>query len=176
MKNNLNLLNVDNIECYTLPYGVEIILPYIPIDKVIWCPCDTEDSNFVKMLKARGNKVIYSHIDLGQDCFTYQPTEHWDILITNPPFKNKTKYMERFMSFNKPFAVILPVGGLGDNGIPNLYLKQNKDIELLIPDRRMEFGNQAQTGISFKSIYYCWKILPKQIIFCKLNKSVLKDT
>lgn len=168
--NNLTKLKTDNIECYTYAYGVEPIIKYIPKNWVIWCPCDTDDSEFVKLLKENGNKVIYSHIDYNQDCFTYEPKEHFDCIITNPPFKGKTKFMNRFMSFNKPFAILLPLGAFGDNGIPNLFIEQKKDPELLIPKQRMEFSNNKQTGISFKSVYYCWKILPKQIIFCNLNK------
>ena len=44
------------------------------------------------------------------------------------------------------------------------------DIQLLIPDTRTEFNNQIQKGISFKTVYICRDLLPKQIIFTKLNK------
>ena len=37
-----------NDECYTPDYGVEPILKYIPEDAVVWCPFDTEESEFVK--------------------------------------------------------------------------------------------------------------------------------
>ena len=36
-----------NDECYTLSYAVKPILKYIPKDAVVWCPFDTECSEFV---------------------------------------------------------------------------------------------------------------------------------
>lgn len=56
-----------NDECYTPEYGVKPIIKYIPKNWVVWCPFDKEDSQFVKLIKENGNKVIYSHIDNGQD-------------------------------------------------------------------------------------------------------------
>ena len=58
-------------EQYTPYYAVELIIPYIQHfkDKIIWCPCDTEESEFVKVLKENGFNVVNSHIDLGQDFF-----------------------------------------------------------------------------------------------------------
>jgi hypothetical protein len=40
-------------EQYTPKYGVEVLLPHIQHlkDKIIWCPFDKHDSNFVKVLK-----------------------------------------------------------------------------------------------------------------------------
>ena len=75
-----------NDECMTLDYAVEPIIKYIPKDWVVWCPFDTEDSEFVKQISANGNKVIHSHISEGKDFYTYEPDEHWDCIVSNPPF------------------------------------------------------------------------------------------
>jgi len=72
------------------------------------------------------------------------------------------------MSYGKPFALFLPMNAISDNGIPNVFMKNNAELQLLIPDKRTEFENQKQKGISFKTIYICKDILPKQIIFTKL--------
>ena len=47
-------------EQYTPDYGVEILLPHIRHlkDKIIWCPFDTEDSQFVKILHSNGLNTI----------------------------------------------------------------------------------------------------------------------
>lgn len=45
-----------NDECYTPDYGVKPILKYIPKDAVVWCPFDKEESEFVKQIRANGNK------------------------------------------------------------------------------------------------------------------------
>ena len=75
-------------EAYTPLYGVKPIIKYIPSDAVIWCPFDTSESEFVKEI-SKTHKVIYSHIDSNQDFFTYESHEHWDMIISNPPFKCK---------------------------------------------------------------------------------------
>ena len=40
-----------NDECYTPDYGVKPILKYIPKDAVVWCPFDTQESEFVKQIE-----------------------------------------------------------------------------------------------------------------------------
>ena len=137
---------------------------------MIWAPFSRDNHNFAKYLRDKGYKVINSHIDYGKDFFHWEPKEHWDIIIDNPPFKEKTKFVKRAMSFKKPFALLLPLGSIGDNGIPNLFIENNLELELLIPKQRMEFHNQKQSGISFKVIFICNKILPKQIVLCNMNK------
>ena len=54
-----------NDECITLSYAVKPIIKYIPKDYVVWCPFDTENSEFVKQISSNGNKVIYSCITTG---------------------------------------------------------------------------------------------------------------
>lgn len=83
-----------NDECLTLNYAVKPILKYIPKDFIVWCPFDLETSEFVKQIRANGNKVIATHIINGQDFYTYEPKEKWDYIISNPPFTNKRKIFE----------------------------------------------------------------------------------
>ena len=155
--------------CMTPDYGVVPILKYIPQDAIIWCPFDKEDSEFVKQIREMGNKVIATHIDNGQDFYTYEPTEHWDCIISNPPFTNKRHIFERALSFNKPFALIMSNTWLNDSAPKQLF--KNKDLQLLMFDKRMKFKNngEIQNKITFSSSYYCWNFLPKQIIMEELK-------
>lgn len=158
-----------NDECLTLDYAVKPILKYIPKEYVVWCPFDTENSEFVKQIKANGNKVINSHISEGKDFYTYEPPEHWDCIISNPPFTNKKGIFERALSFNKPFALIMSNTWLNDSAPVKLFME--KDLQLLMFDKRMKFMNngEVQNKITFKSSYYCWNFLPKQIVMETLN-------
>ncbi len=54
-----------NDECYTKRYAVEPLLKFLePFrDKIIWCPFDKEDSEFVKVFQEHGFHVVFSHID-----------------------------------------------------------------------------------------------------------------
>jgi len=153
----------------TLAYAVKPIIKYIPENWVVWCPFDTKESEFVKQITANGNRVIYSHILYGKDFYIYEPDEHWDCIISNPPFTNKRKIFERAISFNKPFALIMSNTWLNDSAPKQLF--KDKDLQLLMFNRRMKFINNGEilNKITFSSSYYCWNFLPKQIIMENLN-------
>jgi hypothetical protein len=158
----------NNDECWTPNYGVKPVLEFIPKQKVIWCPFDTEDSEFVKQISKK-NEVVFSHIHYNQDFFAYEP-EHWDIIISNPPFTKKRKYFERALSFNKPFALIMTNTWLNDSAPKQLF--RNKDLQLLMFDKRMKFmspDGRPNDKITFSSSYYCWNFLPQQIIMRELD-------
>ncbi len=110
---NVGYLQADkeNNELYTPLYAVDPILKYVPKDKIIWCPFDEEWSAFYKRLKEEGYNVVRSSLKDGQDFFTYEP-DKWDIIVSNPPFSNKDKVLERLYSFEKPFAILLPLNSL----------------------------------------------------------------
>ena len=155
----------NNDECYTPHYAVKPILKYIPEDTIVWCPFDTEESEFVKQIPNN----VHSHINTGQDFFTYEP-DNWDVIISNPPFTNKRKYFERALSFNKPFALIMTNTWLNDSAPKQLF--KDKDLQLLMFDKRMKFispDGRDNSKITFSSSYYCYNMLPKQIIMEELN-------
>ena len=79
--------------------------------QIIWLPFDEEWSSFNKRLTELGYRVVRSSLAEGQDFFKYEP-EHWDLIVSNPPFSIKDKVLERLYSFNKPFAVLLPLNSL----------------------------------------------------------------
>ena len=152
-----------NDECYTLDYAVKPILKYLPKDKVIWCPFDTEKSQFYIQLVRGGWDVVRSHISEGKDFYTYEP-DKWDIIVSNPPFTNKRKIFERALSFDKPFALIMSNTWLNDSAPKQLF--KTKDLQLLMFAERMKFENNGviDKKITFSSSYFCHKLLPKQII------------
>lgn len=153
-----------NDECYTPAYAVRPLLKYLKHDLVVWCPFDTADSEFVKVL-GQHNKVIHSHIDARQNFYDYEPVEQWDVLISNPPFTGKRKIFERALSFNKPFALLMSNTWLNDAAPKQLFLR--KDLQLLMFDKRIQYNNQHK--ITFSSSYYCWNLLPKQLIMEELE-------
>lgn len=157
--------NGNNDEKYTPAYAITPLLKYLHQRQIIWCPFDTEDSQYVKVLKQNGFTVINSHISEGKDFFEYEP-ENWNILISNPPFTNKRKIFERALSFNKPFALLMTNTWLNDSAPKQLF--KDKDLQLLMFEQRIQFDDQNK--ITFSSSYYCWNLLPKQIIMERLNK------
>nr|DAK38107.1 MAG TPA: adenine-specific methyltransferase [Caudoviricetes sp.] len=158
-----------NDECMTPSYGVEPILKYIPQNAIVWCPFDKKNSEFVKQISKK-NKVVFSHIDEGEDFFIYEP-EEWDVIVSNPPFTNKRKVFERALSFNKPFALIMTNLWFNDAAPKQLF--KDKDLQLLMFDKRIIFNKEDGTSmgkiINFSSSYFCWNFLPKQIIMENLK-------
>jgi len=161
-------------EQYTPKYGVEVLLPYIQHlkDRIIWCPFDRDDSQFVKVLTENGFRVVYSHLDYGQDFLTYEP-EKWDVIISNPPYKNKRVYWERALALKKPFALLLPLNILSDSIINTTMKGREKEFQLLIPSKRMRFYNNktGETGNqpTFKASYFGVNIFQQQIILADIN-------
>lgn len=144
----------ENIEAYTPKYAVDLIVPYLPKDKVIWSPFSKNEHNYADYLRSLGYKVINTHIENGQDFLTYEPDFEFDIILDNPPFKNKTKFVEKTISYGKPFALFLPLNSFGDNGIPKLFIENGLEPELLIPDKRTEFENQKIVEYLLKQYIY----------------------
>jgi len=161
-------------EQQTPRYGVEVLLPHIQHlkKKIIWCPFDKEDSQFVKVLTENGFKVVFSHIEYNQDFLTYEPKE-WDCLISNPPYKNKRVYWERALDFKKPFALLLPLNILSDSVINTTMREREREFQLLIPSRRMRFYNNktGETGNqpTFKASYFGVNFFKEQIILAEMK-------
>lgn len=148
-----------NDERYTPPILVKPILKYIKPKSTIWCPFDTEDSEFVILLKEAGHTVIFSHIDMGLDFFEYEPNDY-DYIISNPPFSRKLEVLDRLYKLNKPFAMLMNIECLNYQVVGEFFL--DKPLELLIVDKKVSFdGNTA----SFNTSYFCKDMLPNQLMF-----------
>lgn len=155
-------------EVYTPDYAVIPIIKYIQPNSVVWCPFDTEESEYVNKIREAGFEVIFSHIDDGKNFFDYEP-ENYDVIISNPPFSIKDDVLKRLNEFNKPFAILLPLPALqGQKRFDYI-----KNCQALIFDKRINFyrdhkTKEIQKGISFASIYVCKNFLPKDLIFEKI--------
>ena len=57
---------------YTPKVLVEVIIRYVPKDWHVWCPFDTENSEFVHGFLNNGNTVTYSHISIGDYFFEFE--------------------------------------------------------------------------------------------------------
>jgi hypothetical protein len=149
-------------------------LEYIPEGATVWCPFDTDASEFVRLISKKDNvTVIKSHLDDGQDFLQWQPKEHWDMIVSNPPFSNKRKFFDRALRFNKPFALIMANTWLNDSAPKQLFMEHKKDLQLLMFDKRMEFNQEngkVNDKITFSSSYFCWNFLPQQIVLKELVK------
>ena len=155
-------------EWYTPVKAVESIVKHLPSGKIIWCPFDTEESNFVKVLQECGYTVEFSHIqNKDEDFFTYEPFE-WDIMVSNPPYSIRNEILIRAFSFNKPFALLMNTNGLFDSNI-RYELFKDKEFSLLYLKGRVnymrEYGVVEKSSPPFQSAYICNKLFKDKIVF-----------
>lgn len=167
--------NSGNDEFYTPKYAVDAILPYIRPGSIVWCPFDTEDSLFVKLLRERGCTVTATHIKTGHDFFRTQPPQDCEYIVSNPPYSCKGEVLRRLFELGVPFAMLVGVVGLFESQARFEMFRDN-DFEVLYLSRRVAyFKNYADQKPSlnppFSSVYVCHHILPKQIGFAEINKN-----
>lgn len=167
-------------ERYTPHYAVQPLLKYLDKSKIIWCPFDEDWSAFPQVLLENDFMVVNSSLEKGQNFFDYEP-EQWDILISNPPFSKKENVLQRIQSFNKPYALLLPLDTLQSQK----YFKYfTKGLQLLLFNQRVEYFKypdfeNVQKGISFSSAYFCRDLLPKDLIvepITRVQRSLLTAT
>ena len=158
-------------EYYTPFYAVEPILEFLPKNKIIWCPFDEEWSAFYHLLTEKGFGVIRTSLKEGYDFFEYQP-EKWDILVSNPPFSYRDDVLKRAFSFNKSFALLLPVNSIQGKTRYNIF---NNEIQLLCFDGRVDYHtresmHETMKGSYFGSAYFCRNLLPTKLEMRRLKK------
>lgn len=162
-----------NDEFYTPSYAVEPIIKYIKTPSKIWCPFDTEESQFVKKFKQNGNTVIATHIKDGNDFFNLDVD--CDYIISNPPYSKKSEVIKRLFDIGKPFAMLVGVVGLFESQ-KRFDMFKNNDFEIMYLNRRVAYFkdyNDEKPSINppFSSVYICKGILPKSICFEEIKRS-----
>lgn len=162
-----------NDEFYTPTYAVKPLLKYLKPHSEIWCPFDTEHSNFVKVLEAEGYSVIYTHIGSGTDFF--EADFNCDYIISNPPYSLKGKVFERLFKLGKPFAMLVGVVGLFESQ-NRFQMFRDNEFEIMYMNRRIAYfksyeEQKPSLNPPFSSVYVCSGILPKQIVFEQINKA-----
>lgn len=162
-------------EYYTPPYAVKPILKYITgWPATVWCPFDTDESHFVKMIREEGHTVINTHLSSGHDFFTYEPSQNYDYVISNPPYSLKGQVFERLFHLGKPFAMLVGVVGLFESKNRFCMFRDNV-FEIMYMDKRIAFfknykEQKPSLNPPFSSVYITSKMLPKQIIFEGIEK------
>lgn len=78
-------------------------------DKIIYCPCDSDESNFVIYLKEHKDDIQYKELIYTSDDFNIHLDlfEKCDIIITNPPFSKLIKeFIPILNKVNKKFFIL----------------------------------------------------------------------
>lgn len=120
------------------------------IDKIVYCNCDTADSNFVKYFQdnketLRIKELIFSG---GLDGLDFRSNESIDLLkksdvvVSNPPFSLFIDYVAQLVEYEKDFLIIGALSGIG-----------YRDIFPLIKDNKIKLGVNSNKSMSFESPY-----------------------
>lgn len=162
-----------NDEFYTPKYAITPLLKYLKPNSLIWCPFDTSESNFVKVLVEEGHRVDYSHISNGEDFFEIESTD-CDYIISNPPYSLKAQVFERLFKLNKPFAMLVGVVGLFESK-KRFDMFNNNNFEIMYFDKRISYfkdfsDEKPSLNPPFSSVYITKDILPQRIVFEKIFK------
>jgi hypothetical protein len=166
-----------NDEFYTPKYAIEPLLKYIPVTASIWCPFDTEESNFVKLFRERGNHCIATHKNTGTDFLsTLEPYSMttFDYVISNPPYSLKAEVFNKLFMLKIPFAMLVGVVGLFESK-KRFEMFKNNDFEIMYFNKRIayfkDFAEQKPSlNPPFSSVYITQNILPKKIVFEEVKK------
>ena len=140
-------------ELYTPNSVIDILLPYLPKDKIIF-ECAVGTGKLKDKLETEGYTVTTS------DNF-FEEYPDYDILVTNPPYSIKDKFLEEAYKRGKPFAMLLPITAL--EGIKRQSLYKEHGIEILFPKRRTDFNGKGSPW--FYTAWFCWKLLPNELNF-----------
>lgn len=155
-----------NDELYTPREAIYPILKYLDKNKTYWECTDFGESNIRKILVENGFKVIATkkeEIDFLKD----DPLFKFDVIITNPPYSLKNKFIKRCYELNKPFMLLLPITALEGKERGKLY-KEN-GLELIILNKRINFMKN-KNNVWFNTSWFCRGICKKQLNFEKVEE------
>lgn len=107
------------------------------------------------------------------DFFKIQPPQ-CDYIISNPPYSLKGKVFERLFEIGKPFAMLVGVVGLFESEHRFNLFASNK-FEIMYFNKRISYfksydDQKPSLNPPFSSVYVCKDVLPKQIVFEKIDK------
>ena len=159
--------------CQTPAYALEPLLPYIKTSTHgrVW-ECADGEGYLKKAISNAGHSVWGTDIIRGGDFLELNPLPDTEFIITNPPFSLKYRFLKRCYELEKPFALLMPVDVLGSVTAQRLFKEHG--FELMLLNKRIDFKMPNKgwggAGAWFPVAWFCWKLLPEQIMYGEINK------
>ncbi len=156
-------LNRNNDDYFT-PLSVwDMISDLLPRDVVIWEAFYNKASQSASHLRSLGCQVVWEDVDF----FTH---DLGDVIVTNPPFSNKTAVMQRLVLLDKPFILLLPIHSLCTKYMRDSFMNK---LQVIVPNGRIHYERSDESGAnrllkrtSFDSIFVCYKMnLPRDVLW-----------
>lgn len=133
-------MNVKNDECYTRKIESDRLVIYllkkkiIPKNVKIWLPFNDYKSNIYLSLKENGFRKLIATSD---DFYKIADKIDYDIIISNPPFSNRSKLFNKLMDLNKPFILLQPIMFFNNGTCIRMLTKYGAKFGGLCPNKRM---------------------------------------
>lgn len=90
------------------------ILKHVSKENRIWCPASGE-GRMVNYMRDAGYHVDDTDIMHGFDFLdAFSSIPDYDVIIENPPYDIKDKWIHRCYDLGKPFALLLPITAMGE--------------------------------------------------------------
>jgi hypothetical protein len=156
----------------TPPEALIPLLPHLKKNWVIW-ECAAGDGNLTTALREKGFKVISTDILSGKDFLKYEP-QHYDCIITNPPYSLKQAFLERAYFLGKPFAFLLPLTTFESEKRQRFF--RCCGLEVILFDKRINFETPDGKGDGswFATAWFShWLKIGKQLTFVSLDEKEL---
>ena len=159
-------------ECYTPEEAIYPLLPYLKNFKTIW-DCAFGSGRLAEHFNKFGYNVVglmdYDFLKKGSETIS-----NFDVIITNPPYSQKDKFLKRAFEIGKPFAFLLPLTTL--EGIKRGKMFRENHIQVIIPNRRINFEIPSGKKSSwFATAWFCYKFnLPQDLMFVELQSDFFK--
>lgn len=154
----------------TPPEAIYPLMKYIPRDKTIWeCACGS--LRMARVFAEMGHTVIATDKASGMDFRTCSMPDGVDVIVTNPPHKFASDFLRRCYQLKKPFALLLPLRML-EHAHERFRLFEKWGLQLLFLDERIHYlgvNGRQEAKTTFDSVWLCWRLLPKQIVFERLR-------
>lgn len=152
----------DNFQ--TPPSALDPLWAHIPAGARVWEPACGQ-GNLASAFEQRGHPVVASDILTGQDFLTWEPAA-WDVLITNPPYSIKDRWIGRCYELGKPFALLLPLTAMEGQRRQALYRRHG--VQLILMPKRVNFQTPNDRGSSawFATAWFLGGFdLPSDLLF-----------
>jgi len=151
----------------TPEWPVEALIKAVNLSKndIVWEPACGK-GNIVSTLTNNGYVAFGTDITDGADFFTYQPDQKFDVIITNPPYSLKDRFLDRCYQLHRPFALLLPLTAL--EGIKRQKMYRDNGIQIIFLPRRVNFETPSGQGKGswFATAWFTWGFdLPSDIVF-----------
>lgn len=155
--------NIKSDECYTPKEAIMPLLKFLDKDKIYYdCTSGISSQLVNTMSQNKFNCKSSDKLDFLNDPIT----KNIDVIITNPPYSKKDKFLKKCYEIGKPFALLLPVSSLQGKARGQMFAENG--IEILVLNNRIDFTGKGSPH--FGVAWFCCNLLPKELIFFENKK------